>query len=122
MISLAAVVMTGFVALSHFAFMVVEMFFWDHEIGRNIFHMTAEESAITAPLAMQQGLYNGFLAVGLTWGVLTFRRDVIVFCLLCVIAAGIYAGLTVKTSILFTQALPAIVALFLTRAGAHRDT
>ena len=121
MLSLAAVVMTGFVALSHVAFLVLEIFFWDHEIGRNIFEMTAEESAITATLAMQQGLYNGFLAVGLIWGLLTSRRDVITFFLLCVIAAGVFAGLTVKPSIVVTQAAPALLALVLTWAGSKSE-
>lgn len=121
MLSLAAVVMTGFVALSHVAFLVLEILFWDHEIGRNIFEMTAEESAITATLAMQQGLYNGFLAVGLIWGLLTSRRDVITFFLLCVIAAGVFAGLTVKPSIVVTQAAPALLALVLTWAGSKSE-
>ena len=122
MLSLAAVVMTGFVALEHIAFLVLEMFFWDHDIGRTVFSMTAEESAISAPLAMQQGLYNGFLAAGLIWGLLASRRDVITFFLICVIAAGVFAGLTVKPSIVVTQGAPALIALILTWAGAKRST
>ena len=64
-------------------------------------------------LAKNQGLYNGFLAAGLIWGLVAGRRDVKVFFLLCVVAAGLFGGLTAKTSILFTQGLPALVALAL---------
>ncbi|MBT8471626.1 MAG: DUF1304 domain-containing protein [Marinicaulis sp.] len=109
-----ATIAVAFVALSHFGFMALEMFFWDHEIGRNIFSMTAEESAITKTLAANQGLYNGFLAAGLTWGLVTSRRDVVTFFLLCVIIAGVFGAATAKPTILFTQALPALIALVLT--------
>ena len=73
--------------------------------------MTPEVSASSAVLAKNQGLYNGFLAVGLVWALATGRRDVTVFCLACVIVAGIFGGLTAKPTILFTQALPALLAL-----------
>ena len=106
-----AVVLTGLVALSHLGFLVLEMFFWDHPVGRRIFAMTPEVSASSAVLAKNQGLYNGFLAAGLVWGLAAGRRDVLVFFLGCVAVAGIFGGLTAKTTILFTQALPALVAL-----------
>jgi putative membrane protein len=109
----AANVLTGFVALSHVGFLVLEMFFWDHPIGRRIFGMTPEVSAGSATLAANQGLYNGFLAAGLAWGLWTDRREIKLFFLGCVIVAGIFGGLTAKPSILLTQALPAAVALVL---------
>jgi putative membrane protein len=108
---LVAAVLTGFVALSHLGFLVLEMFFWDHPVGRRIFAMTPEVSASSAVLAKNQGLYNGFLAAGLLWGLSTGRRDVTVFFLGCVIVAGVFGALTAKTTILFTQALPALIAL-----------
>ena len=106
-----AVVLTGLVALSHLGFLVLEMFFWDHPVGRRIFAMTPEVSASSAVLAKNQGLYNGFLAAGLVWGLAAGRRDVLVFFLGCVVVAGVFGGLTAKTTILVTQALPALVAL-----------
>lgn len=111
-LSKPAIVLTGLVAVLHVAFLVLEMFFWDHPFGRSIFDMTPQASAISAPLAMQQGLYNGFLAAGLVWGLAAGRRDILTFFLVCVIVAGVFAALTVKTSILFTQALPAAIAMF----------
>ncbi len=99
------------VIASHFGFLVLEMFFWDHPFGREIFGMTPEESAASAVLAMNQGLYNGFLAAGLIWGLWSGRLDVKIFFLCCVIIAGIFGGLTAKYTILFTQALPAFLAL-----------
>jgi putative membrane protein len=87
------------------------MFFWDHPVGRRIFDMTPELSASTAVLAANQGLYNGFLAAGLLWGLWSDRRDLKLFFLACVVVAGVFGGLTAKPSILFTQALPAALAL-----------
>ncbi len=106
-----ALLLTAFVALSHVGIMILEMFYWDHPVGRQIFNMTAEVSASSAVLAANQGLYNGFLAAGLIWGLVAGRRDVKVFFLACVIVAGVYGGLTAKMSILFTQGAPALLAL-----------
>ncbi len=102
------------VAMLHGGFLALEMFFWDHEIGRKIFSMTPEQSAETALLAANQGLYNGFLAAGLLWGLIAGKRDVTIFFLLCVIVAGVFGAITVKPTIFFTQATPAIIALALT--------
>jgi putative membrane protein len=110
-VSLAANILIGFVALSHIGFLVLEMFFWNHPVGRRIFGMTPEVSASSAVLAANQGLYNGFLAAGLIWALWTSRRDLKVFFLLCVVVAGVFGGITAKLSILLTQALPALVAL-----------
>ena len=104
-------VLTGLVALSHIGFLVLEMFLWDHPVGRRVFRMTPEVSASSAALAANQGLYNGFLAAGLLWALWTGRRDLKGFFLGCVIVAGVFGGVTAKTSILFIQALPALLAL-----------
>lgn len=106
-----AIFLTALVAIEHVGIMILEMFFWDHPFGRKVFRMTPEFSSASAILAMNQGLYNGFLAVGLIWSLLSGRRDIKVFFLLCVVVAGIFGGLTAKTSILLTQALPAVIAL-----------
>lgn len=100
-----------FVAVSHIGILILEMFLWDHEIGRKVFSMTAEQSATSAVLAMNQGLYNGFLAAGLLWGLVSKRFDIKVFFLGCVIVAGVFGAATAKGSILFTQAMPAVIAL-----------
>ncbi len=112
-------------ALVHVWFMVLEMVLWNHPVGQRLFNMTPEFSAASAVLAANQGLYNGFLAAGLLWGLLTGRRDVKVFFLACIVVAGIYGGLTAKTTILYVQALPALVALLFvvfTPAPVRRST
>jgi putative membrane protein len=106
--------LTALVAIEHIGILVLEMFFWDHPVGQRIFAMTPEVSATSATLAANQGLYNGFLAAGLFWGLVGGRRDIKLFFLTCVVVAGIFGGLTAKTSILFTQGLPALIALVLT--------
>jgi len=110
-VKVIANILIGLVSLSHLGFLVLEMFFWDHPVGRRVFSLTPEISARTAALAANQGLYNGFLAAGLVWALWADRRDLRVFFLGCVIVAGVFGGLTAKTSILFIQALPASIAL-----------
>jgi len=114
--------LTGLVALEHVGIMVLEMFFWDHPVGRKIFNMTPEVSAVSKVLAANQGLYNGFLAAGLFWGLATGAGRLKVFFLACVAIAGVFGGLTAKTSILVTQFLPAALALaayFLSRTSSR---
>ena len=106
-----AFILIAFVAVSHFGILVLEMFYWDHEVGRRVFSMTPEVSASSAVLAMNQGLYNGFLAIGLVWGLISKKADGIVFFLCCVVVAGILGALTAKPTILYTQATPAALAL-----------
>jgi putative membrane protein len=120
-LNVVANALTGLVAVSHLGFLVLEMFFWDHPVGRRIFGMTPEVSANSAVLAANQGLYNGFLAAGLLWGLWAARRDVKLFFLGCVVVAGIFGGMTAKTSILLTQALPAGIALVVVLLAARRD-
>lgn len=109
-VNIAAKILTLLVAIEHLAILILEMFFWDHPVGRRIFGMSPEVSSASAVLAANQGLYNGFLAAGLFWGLISHRRDLKLFFLGCVIIAGIFGGITAKTSIVFTQALPALIA------------
>ena len=111
---LVAQAMVLLVALEHIAILVLEMFYWDHPVGRKVFRMTPEVSASSATLAANQGLYNGFLAAGLLWGLFTGNSEFVYFFLGCVIVAGIYGGATAKKSILLTQGAPAVIALVLT--------
>ena len=106
-----ALLLVAIVMLSHVGFLVLEMFYWTDPIGHRIFETTPEAAASSKVLAANQGLYNGFLAAGLLWGLLSGRRDVKAFFLACVIVAGVYGGLTAKMSILYIQAAPALAAL-----------
>lgn len=103
------------VAFLHFYFLVLEMFLWTKPKGLKTFRMTAEKAEITAVLAANQGLYNGFLAAGLVWSVLAgepdFSRQLSIFFLSCVIVAAIYGGYSVGKKILWIQGLPAALAL-----------
>jgi putative membrane protein len=106
-----ALLLVAIVALGHVGFLVLEMFLWTDPVGHRIFGTTPEFAAQSAVLAANQGLYNGFLAAGLLWGLVAGRRDLKIFFLACVIVAGIYGGLTAKMSILYVQALPGLLAL-----------
>jgi len=117
--NLAANLVTAFVALCHLGFLVLEMFFWNHPVGWKIFAMTPEVAASSAVLAMNQGLYNGFLAAGLAWGLWAGRRDIKLFFLGCVIVAGVFGAITAKPTILFTQALPGTIGLLLVLMAAR---
>jgi putative membrane protein len=101
------------VALLHLYFMVLEMFLWDRPFGRRTFGLTPEFASASRRLAMNQGLYNGFLALGLLWGVTAGSLQIKAFFLLCVIAAGVFGALTVNRRIAWVQALPGAVALAL---------
>ena len=105
--------LVAIVALEHIYILVLEMFLWTKPAGLRAFGITPEFAEQTAVLAMNQGLYNGFLAAGLIWGLLrkNDRVPVQLFFLACVIVAGVFGGLTAKLSILYVQAVPAAVAL-----------
>ena len=113
--TVAANIAIGFVALLHAYFLVLEMFLWDKPFGRRTFKLTPEFAAASKGLAANQGLYNGFLAAGLAWGLAlgTAGIDVKVFFLACVIVAGLFGGATVNRNILFVQAVPGLIALAL---------
>ena len=106
-------VLVAIVALLHVYFLVLEMFLWTKPAGRRAFGTTQEQAEQSKVLAMNQGLYNGFLAAGLFWGLTqgASGRSVVIFFLLCVIAAGVFGAATASRKILYVQALPAAVAL-----------
>jgi putative membrane protein len=101
------------VALLHVYFLVLEMFLWDKPFGLRTFGMTAAKAEVTKSLAMNQGLYNGFLAAGLVWGLALGPAGLAIkgFFLACVIVAGIFGAVTASRKILWVQAAPAAVAL-----------
>ncbi len=112
--TVVADILVGLVALIHLYILVLEMFLWTTPRGRAAFGTTEEFAAQTKVLAANQGLYNGFLAAGLIFG-LVKGGDVgyafVVFFLLCVIVAGLYGAATSSRKILFVQSVPAAVAL-----------
>ena len=110
---LAANLLVALVAIAHVGFLTLEMFLWTTAYAQKSFGMTAEFAQASAVLAANQGLYNGFLAAGLLWGLLAKARAFAIkaFFLGCVIVAGVFGAATAKTSILFIQALPAALAL-----------
>src|SRR5262245_32364136 len=110
--TLLAYVLVALVALIHLYIVVLEMALWDRPYGRRVFGLTPEFAAASKALAANQGLYNGFLAAGLVWGL--FAGDPVkIFFLACVIVAGVFGAATVNLRILWVQALPAAVALAL---------
>jgi putative membrane protein len=108
------------VALEHVYILVLEMFFWNKPAGLQAFNLTQEFADATTALAANQGLYNGFLAAGLFWGVFTRQRPVTVFFLLCVVVAGVFGAVTAAPKIFFVQALPALIALAATGLERRR--
>ena len=104
-------VLVALIALLHIYILVLEMFLWDKPAGQRAFGQTREAAATSQVLAANQGLYNGFLAAGLIWGLWSGQRAVLVFFLGCVIVAGVYGSLTAKRSILIVQGGPALLAL-----------
>jgi putative membrane protein len=112
---IAANVAVILVAMLHLYFLVLEMFFWKKPLGRRTFGLTRELAESTASLAANQGLYNGFLAAGLLWGLSLGEAgfSIRVFFLVCVIVAGVFGAATANRKILWVQALPGAVALAL---------
>lgn len=117
--NLLATILAGFVAVEHVLILILEMFLWKTEFGMKVFQLTPETAEITSKLAMNQGLYNGFLAAGLFWALFFIKNveqkyQTIVFFLSCVAIAAIFGAATAKFSILFTQGIPAFLALIVT--------
>jgi putative membrane protein len=112
---LLAQIAVGVVALLHVYFLVLEMFLWNTPYGRRVFHLKPDYAEASAPLAKNQGLYNGFLAAGLIWGLLSGAQgfSIQVFFLSCVIIAGVFGAITANRVILWAQALPGFIALVL---------
>lgn len=104
-------ILVTFVALIHVWIVVLEMFLWTRPLGRKTFRLSPEQAEQTKVLAMNQGLYNGFLAAGLFWGLLIGQTHIQLFFLSCVLVAGIFGAMTVGKKILFVQAMPALLAM-----------
>lgn len=117
--SVIANVVIALVALLHLYFLVLEMFLWDKPAGLRAFGQTKEAATASKVLAANQGLYNGFLAAGLLWGLVLGSEGVgvKVFFLTCVLVAGVFGAMTASRKILFVQALPAAIGLALVLWG-----
>jgi putative membrane protein len=117
----AALAVIAVVALLHAYFLVLEMFLWQTPVGLKTFRMDADKARLTAELAKNQGLYNGFLVAGLVWSFVHPDAGVAVqlqrFFLGCVVVAGAYGAATVNKRIFFIQAVPALIALGLLAAS-----
>jgi putative membrane protein len=113
--SQTANVVVALVALLHLYFLILEMFLWDKPAGLRAFNQTLESAQASKVLAANQGLYNGFLAAGLIWGLILGADGtaIKVFFLSCVLIAGLYGGMTASRKILLVQALPAAIGLAL---------
>ena len=113
--TVAANVVVALIALLHLYFLILEMFLWNTPRGWRTFDLTPEFATASRTLAANQGLYNGFLAAGLAWGLAlgTGGFGVKVFFLGCVVVAGVFGALTASRKILWVQALPGAVALAL---------
>src|SRR5687768_10412433 len=109
--SVIATALILLVALLHLYFLVLEMFLWTKPVGLKVFRQSVEKAEQSKVLAANQGLYNGFLASGLLYGVATGSREFCLFFLACVVVAGIYGAATVNRRIFFVQALPAALAI-----------
>ncbi len=108
-----ATILVALIALLHIYILVLEMFLWDKPAGLRAFGQSREAAAASKVLAANQGLYNGFLAAGLFWGLSlgTAGTGIKVFFLACVLVAGLYGAATASRRILFVQAVPAAIAL-----------
>jgi putative membrane protein len=111
----AANLVVALIALLHIYILVLEMFLWDKPAGLRAFGLTQEAATASRVLAANQGLYNGFLAAGLFWGLFlgAAGTGVKVFFLCCVLVAGLYGAATASRKILFVQAVPAAIGLVL---------
>jgi putative membrane protein len=114
MLNIANIVV-GLVAIVHVYILVLQMFLWEKPPGLRAFNQTREQAAVTKVLAANQGLYNGFLAAGLFWGLSlgASGHSIKVFFLGCVLVAGLYGGITAIRKVLFIQAIPAAIGLVL---------
>jgi putative membrane protein len=110
-------IFVAFIALEHMAFLALEMFYWNKPLGLKIFRTDQDFAEKSKILAANQGLYNGFLSAGLIWSLFTSSPEqalaLKIYFLLCVLIAGLYGAYTVGKSILYLQALPALMALII---------
>ncbi len=112
-----AAILTGLVALIHFYIVYLEMVVWDQPQGRKAFGNTPEFATASKVLAANQGLYNGFLAVGLVFAMWRGETTMQLFLLACVAVAGVYGAMTAARKILFIQTVPAVLAFVAVWAG-----
>src|SRR4051794_32115898 len=108
---IVANVLVALVALIHVYILVLEMFLWTSERGRKAFGTTPEFAEQTRTLGANQGLYNGFLAAGLIWGLIADSDATKIFFLICVAVAGVFGAATASRRILYVQTVPAVLAL-----------
>ena len=113
--TVVANIVIALVAALHVYFLVLEMYFWDKPLGLKVFNQTLEQAQASKVLAANQGLYNGFLAAGLAWGLYLGGSgfQIKIFFLCCVLVAGIYGAVTASRKILYIQAVPAAIGLAL---------
>ncbi|WP_077037735.1 DUF1304 domain-containing protein [Pelomonas sp. KK5] len=109
--TLIATILVALVAALHLYFLVLEMFLWTKPQGLKTFRLDPAFAEASKTLAANQGLYNGFLAAGLVWGLCRGDVPAQLFFLGCVVVAGVYGAATVGRKILFVQALPAALAI-----------
>jgi putative membrane protein len=112
-INVAFSALAGLCALLHAYFMLLEMYFWTKPLGLKVFGMRPEVAEASKALALNQGLYNGFLVAGLVWAFVSQDNRVFLFFLGCMLVAGIVGALSVHPKIFFVQGLPALLALVL---------
>jgi putative membrane protein len=122
-VKLAGEVLAGVIAFQHLLFFYLEAVLWTTPRGRAAFGLTEERARVTADLAKNQGLYNGFLAAALVWGLVASNASVAfefkVYGLACVVVAGIFGAATVSRRILLIQAVPAAIGLVLVLVGGR---
>ena len=113
--TIVANLVVGLIALLHIYILILEMFLWDKPAGLRAFGLSPELARATKVLGANQGLYNGFLAAGLLWGLSlgAAGKSIQIFFLLCVLVAGLYGAATASKRILFIQAVPAAIGLVL---------
>jgi putative membrane protein len=108
-------ILVGIIAIEHLYILILEMFLWTTPRGLKAFGLTKEQAESSKQLAANQGLYNGFLAAGLVWGLaypnVITGRSIEIFFLVCIIIAALFGGFTAKKSIIVVQGLPAIICL-----------
>ncbi len=116
--NLLLTILIVFVVIEHFYFLVLEMFFWTKPKGLKTFGLKKEYAEQSKVLAANQGLYNGFLAAGLIWSIISQNTEIAIFFLCCVVIAGIYGAYsTKKIKLFYLQAVPALIALGLICIG-----
>lgn len=106
-------ILIALIALIHIYILILEMFLWTKPKGLKAFGQSLEKAQVSAVLAANQGLYNGFLAAGLVWSLINSEHQIRVFFLSCIFIAGLYGSFTAGKKILYIQAIPAALTLIL---------